>query len=247
MDIQTVLESIGLAGNEIKVYLALVDLGSVRAGEITKRAGINRTNVYDALERLMERGLVSFVISGNTKQFEAAKPDRLLNYLTEQEHTLRIKKEHLTSILPILEKRRKLGKEPLEATLYKGRGGLKSVADDVLAAKQPVLVFGAEGSFVRLFTHYAEHWHRQRGKLNIPLKIIFNEKVRKVKSKANFPLCEMRFNKSLYDTPSTTWIFGDKVAFIVWSAQPIVTLVRSKEVAHSYRQFFQVLWNSSTC
>ena len=245
MDVTIALESAGLSGNEIKVYLSLLDLGSALAGEITKRCGVNRTNVYDSLDRLTERGLVSYVIKANRKYFEATNPERIIKYLDEKEQEIQHKKDSITSILPELESRRKLSREPQEATIYSGRRGLKSVAEEVLKTKKEMLAFGAEGKFVKLFTHYAEQWHMRRGKLKIPVKIIYNEKIRKTKSKAKFPILQMKFNSTIHDTPSTTWIFGDKVAIIVWSEQPVVTLIRSKEVAKSYQQFFDILWKDS--
>ena len=85
----------------------------------------------------------------------------------------------------------------------------------------------------------------RRGTLKIPVKIIYDERIRAKRSKAKFPVLQMRFNANVYDTPATTWIYGDKTAIIVWSDQPIATLIRSKDVADSYRQFFDILWNSS--
>jgi sugar-specific transcriptional regulator TrmB len=246
MDIKLVLEEAGLAGNEVKVYLALLDLGSALAGEITKESGVNRTNVYDALDRLIEKGLVSYVVRANRKYFEAASPERIVNYLEERENELRKKKNLVNSILPELEIKRKLSKEPQEATIYKGRKGLKSVAEDVLKTKKELLAFGAEGRFVESFPHYAEQWHRKRGKLGIPIKIIYNEKIRAKKSKAKFPILKMKFNARMYETPATTWLYGDKVAIVVWSEkQPLTTLIRSKEVVKSYKQFFYILWDNS--
>ncbi|MEK6901249.1 MAG: hypothetical protein AABX37_02825, partial [Nanoarchaeota archaeon] len=67
---------------------------------------------------------------------------------------------------------------------------------------------------------------------------------RRIKSNA-FPKAQIRFNVHMYDTPATTWIFGDKVAIVVWSEQPLVTLIRSKEVAESYKQFFTIMWQDS--
>lgn len=245
MDVKSALESVGLSGNEVKVYLALLDLGSALAGEITKKSGVNRTNVYDTLNRLTERGLVSYVIKANRKYFEAANPDRLIKYLDEKEQEIKNKKDLIASILQELENKRKLSREPQESTIYKSRKGLKSVAEEVLNTRKPIFIFGAEGKFVELFTHYAEQWHMKRGQLNIPLKIIFNERLREIKSKSSFPKCQMRFNTNIYETPATTWIFGDKIAIIVWSEQPLITLIRSKEVAESYKQFFNIMWNDS--
>jgi sugar-specific transcriptional regulator TrmB len=245
MDIKTILEKAGLAGNEAKVYLALLELGSALAGEITKKSGVNRTNVYDALDKLTEKGLVSYVIQANRKFFEAVSPGRIVKYLEEKEKDIRKRKELVNSALPELELKRKLSREPQEATIYKGKKGLKSIAEDILKTKKELLVFGAEGKFVDLFTHYAQQWHMRRGKLKIPVKIIYNERIRAKKSKAKFPILKMRFNSNVYETPATTWIYGNKVAIIVWSDQPIATLIRSKEVANSYRQFFNILLKDS--
>lgn len=245
MDMQLVLENVGLSGNEARVYVALLELGSALAGAITRKSGVNRTNVYDALERLIEKGLASYVIQANRKYFEVGSPDKILKFLEQREFELASKKALVQSALSEFEERRLLNKEPQEATIYKGKKGLISIAENILETKREMLVFGAEGKFVELFTHYAEQWHMRRGKLKIPLKIIYHEKVRAIKLKANFPVAEMRFHSYLYETPATTWIYGDKVAIIVWSDQPLATLIRSKEVAGSYRQFFQVLWKDS--
>src|SRR3989338_10263479 len=113
MSTQSILEQVGLTGNETKVYLALLDLGSALAGEITKKCGVNRTNVYDALDRLMEKGLASFVIQANRKYFEATPAERIIDHLEEQEKEINNKKEAVQSILRDLEARRKLGKQTL--------------------------------------------------------------------------------------------------------------------------------------
>ncbi|MBW2978039.1 hypothetical protein KY331_04295 [Candidatus Woesearchaeota archaeon] len=245
MDLRIVLEEAGLAGNEAKVYLALLELGSALAGEITKKSGVNRTNVYDALDKLTEKGLATYVIQANRKYFEAVSPERIIKYLEEREKAIRKKRELVNSALPDLDLKRKLGREPQEATIYKGKKGLKSITEDVLKTKKEMLVFGAEGKFVEMFTHYAQQWHMRRGKLKIPVKIIYNEKIRAKKSKAKFPILQMRFNSNIYESLATTWVYGDKVAIVVWSDQPVATLIRSKEVSKSYKQFFDILWKDS--
>jgi len=245
MNIELVLKEIGLAGNEIRVYTALLELGSCLAGEITKRSGVNRTNVYDALDRLIDKGLVTYVISANRKYFEAATPERIINYLDEREKELKKKKRLVSAVIPEIDAKRKLSREQQEATIYKGKKGIKSLAEDVLKTKKEMLVYGAEGMFVDLFRHYAEQWHMRRAKLRIPIKIIYNEKIKKKKSKAKYRMFSMRFNSNIFDTPSTTWVYGEKTAIIVWSDQPIATVIRSREVAQSYREFFKILWKDS--
>jgi sugar-specific transcriptional regulator TrmB len=246
MNPEIALKEAGLPNNDVKVYLALLDLGSALAGEITKKSGVNRTNVYDSLDKLIERGLVSYVIQANRKYFEATTPESLIKYLDEKESNIKKQKKLINNILPELESRRALSQETYEATIYKGKKGLKSIAEDVLKTKSTLLAFGAEGRFVETFRHYAAQWHMRRNKLKIPVKIIYNEKIRKNKLKARFPILQMKFNSHMDDTPATTWIYGDKVAIVIWQGkEPIATLIRSNPIAKSYKQFFNILWQNS--
>lgn len=233
---EQVLEDIGLTTNDIKVYLALLDLGSSLAGQITKKSQINRTCCYDALERLMDKGLVTYIIRANRKYFQAVNPSRLMELLREKE-------ENVSKILPMLEKRFSFAEEKQEASLYKGKQGMKSVAEDVLRTRpKEVFIFGAEGNFVEIMKHYAMQWHKKRKKLGIKMNIIYNEALRQKRSERTFPLFKMRFISKEYDMPATTWLYGDKVTIIVWSEPIIVTVIKSKEIFKSYYNFFDILW-----
>jgi sugar-specific transcriptional regulator TrmB len=239
------LQQAGLSGNEVKVYLALIHLGSALAGKITKNCGVNRTNVYDALDRLMEKGLITYVVQANRKYFECADLSNITRYLQDLEQDNKRKQKLIARILPDLEKQRTLAREPLEAAIYKGKRGLQSVAEDVLASRKTMYVFGAEGKFVSVFKHYAAQWHARRAAMRLRVNIIYNETIRDRKIKAPFRYFHMRFSNEMDDTPATTWIYGDKVAIVVWSDPIVATLIRSSEVSKSYRQFFGVLWKGS--
>lgn len=244
MDIKQALKEIGLPENEAKIYLTILELGSALAGEITKKSGINRTNVYDALDRLIEKGLASYIIESNRKYFEATEPEKIISFLDEQEKQIQNKKELIKKILPEIQTKRILSKQTLEATIYKGKKGLKSIAEDSLNSKE-MFVYGAEAKFEEFFPYYFKHWHDKRKKLKIKAKIIFNEKIRHKRQNKKLPLLEMRFSKTLEETPAMTWIYGDKTAIVVWGEQPVITLIRSKEVAKSYKQFFEILWKNA--
>jgi sugar-specific transcriptional regulator TrmB len=55
---ENLISQLGLDETEGKVYLALLELGPATVDEITKKAGINRTLGYYALEKLGWYGLV---------------------------------------------------------------------------------------------------------------------------------------------------------------------------------------------
>ena len=79
------LEEAGLSKNEAKVYLTLLSMGSSTAGIIAEKSRVYRTNVYEALNRLIEKGLVSYIFKGHQKLFQAEDPNKILNILKEKE------------------------------------------------------------------------------------------------------------------------------------------------------------------
>jgi sugar-specific transcriptional regulator TrmB len=63
------LKQIGLKEKEIKVYLIVLEKGSLSAQAIAAEAGIKRTTVYLVLERLKKIGLAGEIIDKNKKSF----------------------------------------------------------------------------------------------------------------------------------------------------------------------------------
>src|SRR3989338_5382046 len=102
-----ITEILGLTKLESKVYLTLLDLGPSLAGLITRKSGIHRRSVYDALERLIQKGLIGYIVKNNRKYFEASNPERLVDLLREKEATV----QHL---LPQLQARYNQTKEKSE-------------------------------------------------------------------------------------------------------------------------------------
>ena len=234
MDTQ-ILQEIGLSNTEAKVYLALLELGSALAGEITKKSEVNRTNVYDALERLIEKGLVTYVISANRKVFEPVNPEKLQEILKERE-------QKLNSAMQELQLKYKTSKAKEEATIFKGKKGIKSIFEEILKEKKDLFAYGAESKFADMFPAYQKHWNKERAKLGIKVKIIYNEKVRQKKIKEKLKLLEMRFLPKEYDFPSTIMIYGDKTVTIVWTELPFGFMIRSKDAVKSNMNFFEILW-----
>ena len=63
----TSLREAGLTDGEIKVYLALLELGAATTGPIIEKSGIARSIIYQILDKLMQKGLVSMVMKDKTK------------------------------------------------------------------------------------------------------------------------------------------------------------------------------------
>lgn len=245
-----ILGKAGLTGNEIKVYLSLIELGSVSAGEVIKKAGLHRAATYDAIERLLEKGLVSYVIKAHRKYFEAASAKRLIDVVERQEDKLKAEKNTLLDLIPILESKRSLAKEPQEVTVFKGNKGLKSIFQDWLEEKKEILVIGAYTEEAESLKYHMKYtlpgFHNRRIKQKQIMKYIFpQQSILRAKQLAEYAYTPVRILKVPFASLTSIQIYGDKTAIIVWLADPIGIVIRSAEVAKSYRDYFEVLWNIS--
>lgn len=237
-----ILKRFGLSDKEIRLYLTLLELGTASSGELIKRLGFYSKTVYEILEKLMNKGLVSYVIKANIKYFEAVDPEKFLDILKEEEHIIKQKEKELRKIIPQLKAKRKLSKEPQEATIYKGKKGMKSVFDDSLKQKKEILVFGSGGKFKETFELEYIIWQKKRLKKKIPLKILWNKKFISKLKEFKTPLMKIKVLPEIFDNPVPVMIYDNKIVIIIWSKQPIVFSVRSKEVAQSFKNYFEFLW-----
>jgi sugar-specific transcriptional regulator TrmB len=234
MGVKEVLEDIGLTPNEVKVYKTLLRLGSAKAGKISKDAQTNRTCTYDALRRLINKGLVSYVYIGNKKWFQPAHPKRILELLQQ-------KKEDAKKILPDLEDLYKQTKLKQNVTLYKGLKGIKTVFQDILREQKENLVYGSEGQFVQRMPIYSKQFLREQVNRKIKTKLI----VRKGRKAEGSKVTEVRYVPEDIESPVVTNIYGNKIALILWTDTPEAVIVENKAAADSYRAYFKLLWKQA--
>ena len=123
-EIQKTLQRIGLSNNEAKIYLMLLQEGINKAGKISKKTQINRTTTYDTLRRLLNKGLLSYVVKANRKYFRVVDPERLVEFIQHKE-------DEAKKILPFLKKIHKKPAEKGNVTLYYGYKGIKSIFQDI--------------------------------------------------------------------------------------------------------------------
>jgi len=147
MNEKEVLYKIGLSENEAEVYLTLLRLGPASAYQIAQKSGIYRPHVYDKLETLADKGLVSHVQRGKKKIFTAAPPSKIMNYLKEQEDSILQDIALLRQNMKRLEAMHNLPKEDISVQVFSGVEGLKLLMEDICKTVQPkskILLFGLD-------------------------------------------------------------------------------------------------------
>lgn len=229
------LQEIGLTGIEAKIYLTLLDIGTSLAGRIAQKSGIHRRTVYDALERLIEKGLVTYIKSNNRQHYNAVHPSRLRAILKERENLVE-------EVIPALEAKYALLQEQDETLFFKGKEGLKAVFEDMIKAGKEILVLGASPDAYNILKYYFFKFDAERKRKRIRSKLIFTERARGIKELYKVPLAKIRYLPNSFDNPMAINIYGDTVAIILWSDNPFAILIRDKAIAGSYKKHFELMW-----
>ena len=235
----TALEELGLTKNQSLVYVSLLKLGSTSAQNIIKESGLHRSRVYDSLEILQELGLVSFVVKDFKKYFQAAKPEKLLDYLNE-------KKEIINQILPELKKLEGMKKEEINAFIYKGKEGIKTIHSEMIKEGKDVYVLGAKGMIFTELPYFIPNFERERTKKKIKFILIYDKKEAKEFEKGTVKrkLFEGKVLPKGFESNGVVNIFGDKVAIVLWKDYPSAFMIDNKDVAESFRKWFNLIYKN---
>ncbi len=231
------LEAAGLSPNESKCYLTLLKLGSASANEISRKSGVHRVSVYDALRGLQEKGLVSQITRANKLLFEAGSPERIMAMLKAQEEKL----QEVKRIVPELLLEFNSTKERQEIHSFRGLAGIKALLQELLKSKTEILDFGAEYKIKEFLPHDYPKWDRERVKRNIWMKIVANMRIKPVR----LPLTKVKYLPERFHSSVSTYIFDGKVAMIMWVEKPVGVLIEHKAVSESYKNYFEYLWSTA--
>jgi len=230
------LQKIGFASNESKIYLILLEFGPLQAGDISKKTQINRRTTYDTIERLIKKGYISYSIVTNKRIFKAVNPDLIIEKIKKME-------KQAQEFLPQLKKLYKETKEEHEANIYKGRKGIRSIFNEILKGKEYV-VFGSNEKFPEIMQHDFSIFQKRKKELKIKSKTIMSISM-KSKPILKEAFTTYRFIPESYSLPTSTFIYKNKVAIIIWSDIPIGMVTENKDVANSFKQYFEALWKLS--
>jgi len=232
------LQNLGLTKNEAKVYKALVRLKFASVNEIYRASDVPRVNAYDVLESLKAKGLVASATKANKMYFEPADPQRLREmYEKKKKEMDEVEKNigQLSAVFAQPSKKRDVG-------LFKGMLGLKSVMKDVLTAKTEILDYGS-GLFPIAHRSYSRIWESHRIRKKISMRIVTSKSSRGKAPKKR--LQTIRYLDMEFKNLSSTFIYDNKVAILMWVEEPLAILIENKEIADSYRNYFEVLWNKA--
>lgn len=244
--IEVLLEKVGLTKSEIKTYLALLELGSTSKGPLVKRAGITSSKVYEVLDKLIDKGLASYILKNKVKYFKAASPSRIKDYLEERKEEINEQQKAFEKILPYLKEKSLFLKEEIDAEIFKGWRGMETVFEDMvdtLDKGEIDYVFGAsKGYDPKRTRNFYDRYQIKTIRKGIKIKAIFNENSRGYFKKSKVAKRHVDVKYLEQNTPTEINIYKNKVLIIILSQVPIIIMIKGDEVASSFKQYFDTMW-----
>jgi len=249
MDISPLKEA-GLTEGEIKVYLALLETGLSTIGPILQKSGITKSIIYRILEKLIKKGLVSYIVKEKTKHYQATQPNKLLDYLDSKEKDLKQNRNKIQEMIPQLILKQNTSKKS-EATIYEGFKGLMTAYENrylKLKKGDEVVLYGLPPEQPGFHHAFWKKNHIRLAKEGIMCKMLYHPDVTdtNLKDRNSYKYCEAR--RMPFNTESPSWVMIYKDVTLIAIPQgdmPFAFEITSQQVADSFRNYFDWFWKQS--
>lgn len=233
---KSIIKNLGLTDYEVELFLALVKNGPLSVYEISKKTGLYRQVCYDSLNRLQEKGFVSFVLKDNKKIFQAIDPKQISDLLDEQ-------KKLYESILPELLEMQSLGRDDISVEVFKGKKIIRVALRDIINTLNKggeVLCTAVDEKFaLESDKTTIEQYERDIILYKIKERVIIKQGGEGFLKKGNTKYVHI---EDKYFNPNPLLIYGDKVQIIMWGNPNYLIKIKSKDISDSFRKQFELMW-----
>lgn len=242
MQITEVVRGLGLKAKETDVYLALLELGEAKVGQIAEKSGVKRPTAYLVLQDLEKSGFVSRTSRGKKIFFSPQHPRKLV---TEAE----VRLKELKEVVPQLESLLQRGEGRPRVTIYEGKEKLDRAYDEAFSVRGEVLFMSSLGLSAEIFP-------RTFKKLNFYMISSPEFRVRELideseegkayaaQHRGSFREVKM-IPKELLPFEVDIGIFGNKTLITSVKREYFTVSIESEEIAKSFRSIFEAMWRAA--
>ena len=241
------LKEIGMNEAQIKIYTTLINYGSLSAKEISDKAGLYRPYVYDNLEKLKEKGLVTHFQDKKKKYYQAVDPERIIDII---EH----KKELLQETVGELKKRFHHKKADYNIQIFEANDGLKIFYEELYnsikkESNSCLFVIGGSGEASKhvepFFSKLLKRGFKDCIHEKIDIRMIYNSTARESEIvKRGMDYIGIKFTPKEYDCDATIILTDDLAATMILKDRPFVMCNSNEHIISSYKKIFNRLWES---
>ncbi len=237
MNLQNELKKIGLSKSEIIVYLFLLEEGLSTPPQISSGTRIARTNCYNILVSLKQKGLIEPQQRQKRKAYLATDPQSLMQSIEK-------KKEIIEQILPDLRSIHTYQKNKPKIKFYEGWEEVKEIYRNSLQAKE-IFAIGSTNGISDIDKKFFDTYRTQIKENKIVYHDILSNssrgdiQVTKELLKGYYDVTIMPTRYKNFQTDILIW--EDNIALITLEEPIFGTVLTNKLLAETFRIIFNVM------
>lgn len=243
---EEMLHNIGLSDKEIAIYITLLKTPRLTAQRLSKMSGIQRTNTYTLLDKLIDDGLVIYEDSP-VKRYSVADPRSLRLILNRRQTQLKQTAAELSVVIPDFISQYSLGLDKPGVLHMPGVAGFEQLLQDMIRSKTEILLVASdykpddEETLVRFRALQLE-----RKKAGVHTRALFHAISDGNRIADEFAELGIE-TRYIGSTPFSgeVVIYEDKVAFTVYEPSVVVTIITNPHIASTLRLIFEELWREA--
>lgn len=251
--IKEFLNKIGLTEKEILVYLHILSSGPQYVAKIGISCKLTRTNTYDVIKKLEEKGLCHNLGSEYGKKIKANSPNQLKDLIEIKEKEIKYYKSEFENIVSDLEKINfKDNNKVYNVSYFKGRENLKKLLNLTLLNKEKeILIAGSELDMINILGEdFMINFHKKRIERKIKLSALRPGNIRGknpifIEDTKNLREVRVRPENQI-KLKSVIIIWDNFISFCSFDEEDIfATLIENEMISKTQKSWFNFIWEKS--
>lgn len=240
------LKELNFTQGQIKVYQGILDLGTAGIHNIQEKTGLERRAIYDILNKLIEKGFITYIDEKKTRKYQCTHPKNLKEAIEQKQQNLEILSNKLPQIINLFT----YSKPEIRAEVYRGNEAMKAFLNESLDYDATYWFGGNTG--VETCSEEMRLWFKRWTKKRVELKKFMYDLVDFGTYLEDFEPNDISKHKKYFykycvlpknlQSPMVIIMFGNKVAQVLWSKHSFAFVLDSKELHESFMKYFNHFW-----
>jgi sugar-specific transcriptional regulator TrmB len=247
MTIEQQLESLGLKKNEIKVYLAVLELGEPLVGQIEQQGKLHKQLIYQAAENLQNKGLLSIHEIRGRKRFTVADPSVLEEQVKARLSTAR---DLVPKLYELANKKRAAD----HIRIYRGKKGVQQYYLEIIRkipAGATVYILGVNSArYFEIFNQQEsayQTFEKKRLTKKVQLKLLlFGPKESEIALNKARQFVVLRLLTDKIQAPMDIMVWHDRVGLLFYEPEAYVLDIVGQATVEGFREYIKAFWSGAS-
>lgn len=236
MDIVKTLEEVGLQEREIRIYIALLEIGESTVLPIANKSGIKRTYCYDILDDLKKKSLVTYVEKNGRRRYVAEDPKNIEQVLKDRVH-------RFSEVLPELRSLYNNNPKKPKIRFYEGTNEVIELSEIATNSKDLMAITSADAIY-KVFGKKIDEIGEKVASSGQRTRELVSSNLRTANWGKNYkkPLQEIRYLPKGVKLSTDMLIYENKLVLMSYEKDIHAVMIEGSSIVDTHKQLFELLW-----